>query len=108
MDKYHRKPWVFRIQKISISGYTQSIWTGVTTIELAKGIHEAIKQDLNGLYHFVNNTKICKYDLVIEFNSTFKKGEIIIIPKSGYKIDKSLINIRNNFIYVVAWIKNYD
>ncbi|MDA8957072.1 sugar nucleotide-binding protein [bacterium] len=91
----------FMNQTDEIFGFTEAFWSGVTTIELAKGIHEAIKQDLTGLYHFVNNTKICKFDLVEQFNFIFKDGKTKITPKSNYKIDKSLINTRNDFNYEV-------
>tara|TARA_B110000967_G_C18747016_1_gene490755 strand:+ start:51 stop:917 length:867 start_codon:yes stop_codon:yes gene_type:complete len=82
-----------------ISGFTKVFWTGVTTIELAKAINEAIIQNLTGLYQLTNNTKICKYDLVREFNLVFKNNEVKITPNSDYKIDKSLINSRKDFNY---------
>ena len=84
-----------------ISGYKEAYWTGVTTIELAKAIHEAIKQELKGLYHLVNGDKIAKYDLLKLFNQTFKENKIKIEGKSDYKVDKSLVNTRSDFIYEV-------
>lgn len=108
----------FMNQTDEISGFTEAYWSGVTTIELAKGINEAIKQDLTGLYQFVNNSKICKYNLVKEFNTVFKGGKTKITPKSDYKVDKSLISTRNDFDYIVPsfntmikemnqWMLNY-
>lgn len=91
----------FMNQTDEIFGFTEAYWSGVTTIELAKGIHEAIKQDLTGLFQFVNNSKISKYDLVKEFNTIFKDGKTKITPKSDYKVDKSLINTRSDFDYSV-------
>ena len=91
----------FMSQNDEVFGYSEAYWSGVTTIELAKGIHEAIKQDLTGLYHFVNNTKISKFDLINEFNSNFRDGGINIISKSDYKVDKSLINTRDDFNYTI-------
>ena len=91
----------FMSQNDEVFGYSEAYWSGVTTIELAKGIHEAIKQDLTGLYHFVNNTKISKFDLINEFNSNFRDGGINIIFKSDYKVDKSLINTRDDFNYTI-------
>ena len=89
----------FMNQTDAISGFTEMFWTGVTTIELAKAINEAIIQELTGLYQLTNNTKICKYDLVREFNRVFKRNEVKITPNSDYKIDKSLINTRKDFDY---------
>ena len=82
-----------------ISGFTEVFWTGVTTIELAKAINEAIIEELTGLYQLSNNTKIRKYDLVRDFNRVFKRNEVKITPNSDYKIDKSLINSRKDFDY---------
>ena len=92
----------FMNQNDEIFGYSEAYWSGVTTIELAKGINEAIKQDLTGLYHFVNSSKISKFDLVNEFNSNFRDGGINIISKSDYKVDKSLINTRDDFNYTFS------
>jgi len=57
---------------------------------------------LTGLYHFVNSSKISKFDLVNEFNSNFRDGGINIISKSDYKVDKSLINTRDDFNYTFS------
>lgn len=91
----------FMNQQDEIFGFTEAYWSGVTTIELAKGIHAAIQQDISGLYQFVNNRKICKYDLLNELNNSFKNNKVKLIPKSDYKIDKSLLNTREDFNYFV-------
>ena len=91
----------FMKQKVEIFGFTEAFWSGVTTIELAKGIDEAIQQNLIGLYQFVNNSKISNHDLVKEFNTFFKEGKTKITPKTDYKVDKSLINTRTDFDYIV-------
>ena len=92
----------FMNQTGEIEGFTEAYWSGVTTIELAKGINEAIQQDLTGLYQFVNNSKISKYNLVTIFNTVFRDNSIKINEKSDYKVDKSLICSRNDFNYNVS------
>ena len=92
----------FMNQTGKIDGFTEAYWSGVTTIELAKGINEAIQQDLTGLYQFVNNSKISKYNLVTIFNTVFRDNSIKINEKSDYKVDKSLICSRNDFNYNVS------
>ena len=92
----------FMNQNNDVFGFSNAYWSGVTTIELAKGINEAIKQGLTGLYHFVNGSKISKFHLLKEFNSNFRDGGINIISKSDYKVDKSLINTRNDFNYTIT------
>lgn len=91
----------FMNQNDTISGYKDVYWSGVTTIELAEAIHNSIQQDLVGLYQLVNNYKISKYNLIKEFNSVFRDNKIEIQPNSKYKIDKSLVNTRNDFNYEV-------
>ena len=92
----------FMNQENEISGFSKAYWTGVTTLELAKGINHSIQQDLKGLYHFVNESKISKYDLINIFNQNFRDNKIKITEDSTYKIDKSLISTRNDFKYNVS------
>ena len=89
-------------QENEILGFSNAYWTGVTTIELAEGINQSIKQDLKGLYHFVNERKISKYDLINIFNKHFRNNKIKVIDDNNYKIDKSLICTRNDFNYNVS------
>jgi len=96
----------FMGQKNDISGYRYAFWTGVTTLELAKAIDAALDQNLTGLYHLVNGTKISKFDLLNLFNLIFKNDEIKISSNDSYKVDKSLIDTRNDFVYEVPSYKN--
>lgn len=80
----------FMNQTGEVSGFDKVIWTGVTTIELAKCIEKAIESNLSGLRHVVNNQKIDKFSLLQLFKTTFGKS-IEIKRKSEYVSDKSLI-----------------
>ena len=80
----------FMNQENEANGFDKAIWTGVTTIELAKAIEKAIQNNLTGLRHVVNNSKIDKYSLLELFKKYFNK-DIEIKRKSDYKSDKSLI-----------------
>ena len=80
----------FMNQEGETGGYDKVIWTGVTTIELAKAIEKAIENDLTGLRHVVNNEKINKYNLLSLFKKHFNKN-IDIQPKSDYVSNKGLI-----------------
>ena len=50
----------FMTQSGTISGYTRAIWSGVTTLELAKAVLWSIENKITGLYHITNNDSICK------------------------------------------------
>ncbi|KPM48554.1 SDR family oxidoreductase [Jiulongibacter sediminis] len=90
----------FMQQKGTINGYKRAIWTGITTIELAKATVAAIEQDLSGIYNLVNGSKISKFDLLVLMNNTFVKS-LTIKENSEYAVDKSLVCTRENFDYVV-------
>lgn len=90
----------FMNQTGTIRGYTKAYWTGVTTLELAKAIVEAINQNLIGLHHLVNGNKISKFDLISLFNGIFLKNNTIE-PYDDYQVDKSLIKTNNLFHYTV-------
>lgn len=91
----------FMQQHNEISGYSNAFWSGITTIELAKVIHQAILQDINGLLIVAGYTKIDKFSLLKLFNKFFKKNSLKIIENSEYKVDKSMYSSRNDFKYNV-------
>ena len=72
------------------------VWTGVTTLELAKAIEKSFDLNITGLYHLVNNQKINKYDLLVLFKKYMDK-DIDIKKDDTYSSDKSLINTRTDF-----------
>lgn len=95
----------FMKQEGNLNGYTDAIWTGVTTITLAKAMEEALEKNLTGLYHLVNNKSINKYELIKLFNENFKRGSLFIQPDDSVKVDKSLINTREDFNFIVPSYK---
>ena len=90
----------FMTQSGSISGYTRAIWSGVTTLELAKAILWSIENKITGLYHITNNDSICKYDLLKLFKKYTGK-EINILPIDGKEVDKSFIDTRKLIDYKI-------
>lgn len=80
----------FMNQEGAAGGFDKAIWSGVTTIELAKAIEKAIEHNVTGLRHVVNNDKIDKYSLISLFKTHFNK-DIEIERKSDYASNKSLI-----------------
>lgn len=91
----------FMKQEDSVYGFTNVIWSGVTTLTLAKAMEKAIENNLTGLYNLTNNIPISKFDLLVLFNKYFKKDAIKVTPKTVEKIDKSLISTRNDFMFKV-------
>ena len=91
----------FMKQSGTIGGFTGAIWTGVTTLTLAKAMEQAIKEDLTGLYNLVNNTSINKFDLLSLFNKYFRDNQIDIEPNDKLQLDKTLKCIRTDFSFLV-------
>jgi len=91
----------FMKQNDTIHGYTKAMWTGVTTLTLAKAMEQALSEELTGIYNLVNNVAISKYDLLRLFNHHFKNNELTILPSEGFKVNKSLVNNRKDFSFEV-------
>lgn len=80
----------FMQQKGKVNGYKNAMWTGQTTLQLAKTIENAAIQRVHGLYHMVPEECISKYDMLLLFNQYLRKEPIEIVPEENFKIDKSL------------------
>lgn len=73
-----------------INGYTSAVWSGVTTLELAKAIEYVILHPLNGLVHLTNGVPVNKFDLLHLFKEIWDKKDIKIVAYEGKVVDKSL------------------
>jgi len=91
----------FMKQNVKTTGYEKAIWTGVTTLTLAKAMEKATKENLVGLYNLVNNDTISKYEMLKLFNSYFKNDQLIINKSDDVIINKSLVNNRKDFNFLV-------
>ena len=90
----------FMMQNGTINGFTKAVWSGVTTLELAKAVKWVIERDIRGLYHVTNNTPINKFELLTLFKKYTKK-EIVIEAVDGKEVDKSFIDTRKEMDYKV-------
>jgi dTDP-4-dehydrorhamnose reductase len=108
----------FMKQSGEMNGYTKAIWTGVTTLTLAKAMEKATKDNLVGLYNLVNNDSIPKYEMLMLFNNYFKANKLVINKSDSFLLDKSLVNSRKDFNFIVPsyeemiiqmkeWVENH-
>lgn len=91
----------FMKQSGQIKGYSGAIWTGVTTLTLAKAMEKAVSENISGLYNLVNNNSISKLELLKLFNKHFMHDAINIQESTEVNIDKSLKNSRTDFDFIV-------
>ena len=90
----------FMNQSGIIDGFTRAIWSGVTTIELAKAIKWFIENNTTGLYHLTNGIPINKYDLLHLFKKYTNKN-IEILKVEGIATNKSFIDTRKEINYLL-------
>ncbi len=90
----------FMSQTGEVNGFTKAIWSGVTTLILAKVVGWAIDNKITGLYHVTNNNSIDKYSLLCLIKKYVKKN-ISIIPVEDKKPNKSFIDTRNELDFII-------
>lgn len=86
----------FMNQEGKVNGYTKAIWSGVTTLQLAKIIEIVLNNNMVGLHHAVNNDSICKRDLLNLF-AKYSNKDIEINDFDDFNENKSLINTNEEF-----------
>ena len=80
----------FLSQKETVNGFSKAIYSGLTTLELARVLENFVLPNLKlkGLYH-LSSDPIDKFSLLNIINSVYKKNKTII-KDSDYKINRSL------------------
>lgn len=87
----------FMKQDGPVQGYLGAIWTGQTTLQLAKTMERVAEQRAHGLINAVPNESINKYELLKLFNQYIRKNQIEIEAVDKVVADKSLL--RTNYEY---------
>lgn len=91
----------FMQQQGPINGYTKAMWTGQTTLQLAKTMEAAVRAKASGLYNMVPAQPISKFELLKLFNHYLRKDSIQIHPNDNLVVDKSLRRTRFAFEYLI-------
>lgn len=85
----------FMQQPGPVRGYTRAIWTGLTTLELARAMESAAAEGAAGLVNMVPEGSISKHDLLRLFNDELRGGSVEIAEDGSLALDKALV--RTNF-----------
>lgn len=91
----------FMQQEGEVNGFSGSIWTGQTTLQLAKTMEAAAMERATGLYNTVPPEPITKYELLKLFNKYFRKDAVKINLVEGISADKSLKRTNFKFAYLI-------
>lgn len=85
----------FMQQNGKVSGYRNAVWTGQTTLQLAKTVEQAAVRHAYGLFHMVPDEIISKHDLLVMFNNYLRRERVEITAEDNFRTDKSLL--RTNY-----------
>ncbi|WP_165062514.1 sugar nucleotide-binding protein [Adlercreutzia sp. ZJ154] len=90
----------FMLQHGEIKGYKNAIWSGLTTLELAKAMETQAHRDTVGLINMVPAKPISKYDLLVLLKNYFHKDDLEIISTDRPMLDKTLIRSIGEDLYI--------
>ena len=90
----------FMSQTGEVNGFTKAIWSGVTTLILAKVVDWAIEYKTTGLYHVTNNKSIDKFTL-LNLMKKYTKKNILIHPFDEKVLNKSFIDTRKELNFEI-------
>lgn len=95
----------FMAQTGQVNGFTNKMWTGLTTLELAKAMEVAAIERAHGLYNTVPDRAISKYELLKLFNHYLRNDTLTVTPVEGTPANLSLKRTRYEFGYRIL---DYD
>ena len=82
----------FMAQDGAVNGWTGAIWTGLTTLELAKAIEACAVDGSTGLVNMVpESAGISKNELLCLFSREMRNGAVEVVSDSSFSCDKTLV-----------------
>ena len=91
-NNYSLIEWVKSNKNSVINGYTNHIWNGVTTLELAKIIESIAQKNLyrDGVFHVFSPESVSKLELLKKINAAFKLNIEIKPTEAESTVDRTL------------------
>ncbi|WP_191560592.1 dTDP-4-dehydrorhamnose reductase family protein [Metabacillus idriensis] len=90
--------WITK-QSGEINGYTNVMWNGVTTLELAKATEWMILNHATGIYQLGGKKKISKHELLLLIQKTFGLHSVKINSDGKMVSDRTIKSTRTDFQY---------
>jgi|688.fasta_scaffold255775_2 dTDP-4-dehydrorhamnose reductase len=102
--------WFLTVREEQIQGYSNVFWSGVTTLECAKAIDFAIRENITGIWNLTNGIPISKFEILSIFNETSKLMQKKVILNDNIKFsNKTLISRRSDIVYHVPnYLEMFD
>lgn len=94
--------WFLR-QRGTVKGFVRVPWNGITTLELAKFVHDVIDRPkvMSGIVHLASEEKINKYELLELLRTIFHKEDVVIQPDDAIALNRTLKSTREDLDYVI-------
>jgi len=91
----------FMKQRGTIEGYNKVLWSGITTLELAKFLDYVINTSIKvtGIVHLAPSYSISKHDLIKLIARVWKREDVKIMPNYNHKSNKTLMGDRKLIKY---------
>jgi dTDP-4-dehydrorhamnose reductase len=96
--------WVISKKGGVTHGYSNAVWSGLTTIELSKFIIWSLDKEISGIVHATNGVGISKHSLIKIINDVFDL-KIELTKNTKYRINKSLVNTKINNYYFPTYLE---
>lgn len=87
----------FMNQSGTVNGFCRSIWSGVTTLELAKCVEYCIFNEITGFKHLTSGTAISKYDLLKMINQ--QSGKRLVVKRVDGPVSNKVLLTESSFFY---------
>ena len=88
----------------SITGFSEKIWSGVTSLELARAVSFFISSNDTGIFHLTNNKPVSKYEILCFFKE-FLNANVFIEKSLENPNNKSFVDTRKLLPYKVPSYK---
>lgn len=89
--------WFMR-QTGPVFGYSKAVFNGVSSLEFAQFVNQAIQKPQTGIFHLRAAEPITKYDFLLLQKEMFDR-QVSICPNGSVYIDRTLNNSRADILY---------
>jgi dTDP-4-dehydrorhamnose reductase len=87
--------WFLNKSGDTVIGYTDALWNGITTLELAKQLWQWCNTPtVSGLFHLTRNASLTKFEVLTEINRVWGLNKTVQPGRAPKPVNKTLLNSR--------------